>query len=295
MRKASTSPSKRLPKAEEVWVRLATQPSSGVQQERHHRDRHEPWVWSWCTRASAVRAARAQVSMARVRVTTSAGPGPRAPVRWSATATTGLSRAPHNRPTPQPAAVRPTDPHSAASSTASATNPTSGSRRTVSTSPPQPSDLRPVPGVLHLLRPLLTIGSIRRVNRGGQVRPNTAGPVAGWLALREAGRCGSPGAGARAGAADPPADRRGGSSSTTSAVAPGRWPAGSPSSLNGPQHWVMVDRDAELLAVAADSAPERAADGSPVTIETRRQRHHPPCAGRARSGRRSSRRLRCST
>jgi SAM-dependent methyltransferase len=40
--------------------------------------------------------------------------------------------------------------------------------------------------------------------------------------------------------------------------------------LNGPQHWVMVDRDAELLAVARTDPPQHAADGSPVTIETRR-------------------------
>lgn len=41
--------------------------------------------------------------------------------------------------------------------------------------------------------------------------------------------------------------------------------------LAGPQHWVMVDRDAELLRVAAMSALGPAADDSPVTAE-RRQR-----------------------
>jgi SAM-dependent methyltransferase len=41
--------------------------------------------------------------------------------------------------------------------------------------------------------------------------------------------------------------------------------------LNGPQHWVMVDRDAELLAVAVTNPPEHAADGGRVTIETRRR------------------------
>jgi hypothetical protein len=41
--------------------------------------------------------------------------------------------------------------------------------------------------------------------------------------------------------------------------------------LAGPQHWVMVDRDAELLSVAATSAPRPAADGSPVTAETRQR------------------------
>jgi SAM-dependent methyltransferase len=39
--------------------------------------------------------------------------------------------------------------------------------------------------------------------------------------------------------------------------------------LDGPQHWVMVDRDAELLTVAASSGPDRAADGARVTSETR--------------------------
>jgi hypothetical protein len=41
--------------------------------------------------------------------------------------------------------------------------------------------------------------------------------------------------------------------------------------LEGPQHWVMVDRDPDLLAAAATSAPDRAADGAPVTVETRRR------------------------
>ena len=47
-----------------------------------------------------------------------------------------------------------------------------------------------------------------------------------------------------------------------------RWLA---AQLNGPQHWVMVDRDAELLAVAATNPPAHAADGARVTIETRRR------------------------
>ena len=40
--------------------------------------------------------------------------------------------------------------------------------------------------------------------------------------------------------------------------------------LDGPQHWVLVDRDAELLDLAARTAPTSAGDGSPVTVETRR-------------------------
>jgi hypothetical protein len=47
----------------------------------------------------------------------------------------------------------------------------------------------------------------------------------------------------------------------------GRWLA---PLLSGPQHWVVHDRDAELLAlVAAAGAPGPAADGSSVTVETR--------------------------
>ena len=39
--------------------------------------------------------------------------------------------------------------------------------------------------------------------------------------------------------------------------------------LNGPQRWVMHDRDAELLEHAATNPVPRAADGAPVTVETR--------------------------
>lgn len=39
--------------------------------------------------------------------------------------------------------------------------------------------------------------------------------------------------------------------------------------LIGPQHWVMYDRDTDLLAVAAANPPPQASDGAPVTIETR--------------------------
>ncbi|NJC70540.1 class I SAM-dependent methyltransferase [Planosporangium thailandense] len=38
--------------------------------------------------------------------------------------------------------------------------------------------------------------------------------------------------------------------------------------LPGPQHWVLYDRDADLLA-RATADPIRAADGTPVTVETR--------------------------
>ena len=41
--------------------------------------------------------------------------------------------------------------------------------------------------------------------------------------------------------------------------------------LAGPQHWVMYDRDADLLARAAADIPPLTADGSRVTVETRRR------------------------
>jgi SAM-dependent methyltransferase len=47
----------------------------------------------------------------------------------------------------------------------------------------------------------------------------------------------------------------------------GRWLA---PRLPGAQHWVMLDRDPLLLAHAAADPPGAAADGAPVTVETRR-------------------------
>jgi hypothetical protein len=41
--------------------------------------------------------------------------------------------------------------------------------------------------------------------------------------------------------------------------------------LAGPQHWVLYDRDDELLAHAAAHPPAAAADGAPVTVEVRRR------------------------
>src|SRR3954453_7048412 len=41
--------------------------------------------------------------------------------------------------------------------------------------------------------------------------------------------------------------------------------------LNGAQHWVMFDRDADLLTLAAQNPPRLAADGAVVTIETHRR------------------------
>src|SRR5687768_6820428 len=44
----------------------------------------------------------------------------------------------------------------------------------------------------------------------------------------------------------------------------GRWLA---PRLPGPQHWVVHDRDADLLGVAVAGAPGPAVDGAPVTVE----------------------------
>lgn len=48
----------------------------------------------------------------------------------------------------------------------------------------------------------------------------------------------------------------------------GRWLA---ARLPGPQHWIVSDRDPELLKLAAEQAPTAAGDGSAVTLEVREQ------------------------
>jgi len=48
----------------------------------------------------------------------------------------------------------------------------------------------------------------------------------------------------------------------------GRWLA---PQLPGPQHWIMYDRDAELLERATANMMGTAADGAPVTVEARRR------------------------
>ncbi len=47
-----------------------------------------------------------------------------------------------------------------------------------------------------------------------------------------------------------------------------RWLA---AQLTGSQHWVLYDRDAELLTLAAADPPAEASDGAPVTMETLRR------------------------
>ena len=48
----------------------------------------------------------------------------------------------------------------------------------------------------------------------------------------------------------------------------GRWLA---PRLTGRQHWILYDRDVDLLAHAAEGMPARAADGAAVTVETRQR------------------------
>ncbi len=119
---------------------------------------------------------------------------------------------------------------------------------------------------------------------GGSARPELSGGLPGprhpapgharpgapaapdWLALREP-------ADAEARAIDLVEDLRAGHpavgrildlGSGTGSMA--RWLA---PRLPGPQHWVLADRDPDLLAHAAANLPDRARDGSPVTAETR--------------------------
>ncbi len=59
----------------------------------------------------------------------------------------------------------------------------------------------------------------------------------------------------------------------------GRWLA---PLLPGPQHWIVHDRDADLLEVAAADTPGPAADGATVTCRGEALRHHPAAPGRSR-------------
>jgi hypothetical protein len=90
----------------------------------------------------------------------------------------------------------------------------------------------------------------------------------GWLALREAAD-----ADARAGElADHVARQLAGGAPLKihdfgcGTGSMGRWLA---PRLPGPQHWIMYDRDADLLEHAAGAMVDRAADGAPVTVEVR--------------------------
>jgi hypothetical protein len=92
---------------------------------------------------------------------------------------------------------------------------------------------------------------------------------AGWLALREPAD-----AAARAlelverlRPALPPAGRQVIHDLGGGTGAMGRWLA---PLVRGPQHWIVHDRDADLLAIAAAGRPGPAADGAAVTIKPKR-------------------------
>src|SRR4051812_33958558 len=111
---------------------------------------------------------------------------------------------------------------------------------------------------------------IRRGRSPGGGSPMTAEPIRvspGWLELRE---------GADAAAPSPELveelrRRLAGGPWLIHALAcgsgaMGRWLA---PLLPGPQRWILHDRDADLLALAAAHPPGAAADGAPVAVETR--------------------------
>ena len=70
-----------------------------------------------------------------------------------------------------------------------------------------------------------------------------------WLGVREAADAAARSADLVDPAAPPPRTRAGWRS-TTSAAAPARWRRWLAPLLPGPQHWVMYDRDPDLLAAA---------------------------------------------
>jgi trans-aconitate methyltransferase len=61
--------------------------------------------------------------------------------------------------------------------------------------------------------------------------------------------------------------------------------------LPGPQHWVLHDRDRDLLEVAVTDPPSAAADGAAVSVEMR----HSGCTAAISSARASSPPRRCWT
>ena len=90
----------------------------------------------------------------------------------------------------------------------------------------------------------------------------------GWLALREPADAAAraPGLVGRLGPHLPAAGLRVIHDLGCGTGGMGRWLA---PLLSGPQHWVMHDRDADLLDVAAADLPGPAADGAAVTVEAR--------------------------
>jgi hypothetical protein len=99
----------------------------------------------------------------------------------------------------------------------------------------------------------------------------------GWLALREPAdaEARAPGLVEQLGRHLPARGRRVIHDLGCGSGAMGRWLA---PLLPGPQHWVLHDRDAELLEVAAADPPGQAADGASVTVEAKQSdvtRLHP--------------------
>jgi Methyltransferase domain len=112
------------------------------------------------------------------------------------------------------------------------------------------------------------IGDRRRVDRGVAMTDGGVRVSNRWLALREPAD-----AAARArelveplGREPPGSGRRLIHDLGCGTGAMGRWLA---PRLPGPQHWILHDRDADLLEIAATERPGRAADGAAVTVETR--------------------------
>ncbi|HEY2319591.1 MAG TPA: hypothetical protein VGH67_14895 [Solirubrobacteraceae bacterium] len=89
-----------------------------------------------------------------------------------------------------------------------------------------------------------------------------------WLALREPADSAAraPDLVAHLGRTLAPAGRRVIHDLGCGTGAMGRWLA---PLLPGPQHWVLHDRDGDLLELAAAGLPGPAADGAPITVETR--------------------------
>jgi len=90
----------------------------------------------------------------------------------------------------------------------------------------------------------------------------------GWLALREPADAAAraPGLAERLVERLPATGRRVIHDLACGTGAMGRWLA---PRMPGPQHWVVPDRDADLLEVAACDLPGPAADGASVVVETR--------------------------
>jgi hypothetical protein len=113
-------------------------------------------------------------------------------------------------------------------------------------------------------------GSPQPLPGSGRAHPDVPHVSAGWLGLREPAD-----AAARASELVEPVRRH--LAGTPRVVihdlgsgtgSMGRWLA---PRLPGPQHWIMYDRDADLLETAVADMVDAAADGAPVTVEARQR------------------------